>query len=119
MMSLTVLTEIEYILALMGITLLFGLMVIKYIQAVMGMKLRTGLTVKINVFRQKHPLPMLNMYCILELRRGYHYTANLYVKMGKKVFRRGNLAKTVLEQRVSNMTPAQADYFGKQKEMLE
>jgi len=48
--------------------LLFELTVIKYIPAVMGMMLRTGLIGKSNVFHLKHPLSMLNMYCILELR---------------------------------------------------
>jgi len=97
MISLTVLTVIKSIPALMDITLLFGLMAIRYILVIMGMMLRTGLMDKINVFRLKHPLPMLKMYCILELRRGYHYTTGLYGKMGKNAFWRGNLAKNQLE----------------------
>jgi len=71
MMSLTVLPEIKSTQAHMDMMLFFELMKVKYIPAVMGMMLHTGLIGKINVFHLKHPLPMLNMYCILELRRGF------------------------------------------------
>jgi len=70
MMSHIALMEVKFTQAHTDMMLLFELTVTKYIPEVMGMMLRTGLIGKINVFRLKHPLPMLNMYCILELRRG-------------------------------------------------
>jgi len=49
---------------------------------------------KINVFRLKHPLPMLNMYCILELRRGITIPQIYMAKRAKKHFGAKILLKT-------------------------
>jgi len=90
----------------------------KYILAIMGMMLRTELIGKTNDFHLKHYLPMFNMYCILELRRGITIPHAYMAKWAKKRFGAEILVKTLLEQRASNMTPVQADYLGKQKEAL-
>jgi hypothetical protein len=59
----------------------------------MGMKLRTGLISKINTFHQKYHLPMLNMYCILELRRGITTSQAYLAKWAKKRFGAETLEK--------------------------
>jgi hypothetical protein len=61
---------------------------------------------------------MLNMYCILELKRGITIPQAYMAKWEKKRFGVEILLKTVLDQRASNMTPAQADYLGKQIDAL-
>jgi len=56
--------------------------------------LRTGLIDKISVFHQKNPLPMLNMYCILELSRSITILQAYMAKWAKKCFGAEVLIKT-------------------------
>ena len=67
---------------------------IKSTQAHTDMMLRTGLIGKINVFHLKHPFPMLNMYCILELMRGITIPQIYMAKRAKKRFGAKILLKT-------------------------
>jgi hypothetical protein len=74
-------------------------MAAKYILSVMDMKLRTGLKGKITVFHLKHPLSMLNMYCILELRRGITIPQIYMAKRVKKRF-----GAKILQRIAGNLT---------------